>query len=328
MTARIPASLQQLALAGWCLVSLGLAGCFSVNEPPSPLELVDSGPPRDVEHPWADHVFPWAESDLWAFLQRPIAATADGTVFVLDHRDIFAVRDGVAEIYLSWEELNGAAGDSPIVAGLAVGPDQLLYVLIQGPTQGVYVSRGPAELTLLTAATDWDLPPALLRAVGVDSNGEVLVALRRAGVAHVWPGEARLLYEEAELFVDSSCSDVSFSVGSGRFYYIGGCVTNGMVIGRVDGGGIVATLTADAIEEQLDTPFLRVTSVAAHPDGGAVINVARDFVRVDVDGGFARLRSRPMLGVLGHDKGLAIDGSGAMYLASRERIYRLEPLPD
>ena len=268
---------------------------------------------------------------LWKGLGHASAIDSTERLFVSDGKIVYAIKDGVPEIYLSNADLKSATNnDLPGVASLDVGPDDRLYILDGSFPYNILVSQGPHDVALhLTVDADTlNWPPN----IGVESPDRILLVNGTGGLYEITPGSTKLVYEESTFQGGTSCGGEDFAVSQdGDFYYLPGCNGSPLLGGKTDGSGVAFIETVGDLK---GIYFWGFGGVAHHPKGGAVANLAEAAYYFDKSGTPTKLSMTPSMDTikgtgiavsLFHGRPIEVSPAGVIYLIGADRIYRATP---
>ena len=268
---------------------------------------------------------------LWKSLGHAAALDSTGRLFVSDGKVVYAIKDGVPSIYLTYAELKIAASDElPSIESLDVGPDDRLYILNGGGPYNILVSHGPhdAALHVTVGAGILQWPPS----IGVETPDRILIVNGTGGLYAITPGGTKLVYKESTFQGGTSCAYQDFTVSQdGELYYLPGCNGSPLLGGKTDGSGIDFVKEVGELQPNAFWPF---SGVAHHPQGGVVANLGEAAYYFDKSGNPTQLSMTPPMFTIettGGDEPLfrggliEVDLDGVIYLIGADRIYRATP---
>ena len=264
---------------------------------------------------------------LWKGLVHTSAIDSSGRLFVSDGEVVYAIKDGVPSIYLTYAELKTAASDDlPSISSLDVGPDDRLYILDGGAPYNILVSHGPhdAALHLAVASESLTWPDH----IGVESPDRVLLVTSEGGLYEVTVGGTKQVYTSSAFQNAMGCGVRDFAVTqNGYFYFLPGCTNSPILGGTTKGGSVDVLVTLADLDENYAWWF---GAVAHHPKGGAVANLTGTAYYLDASGKPTELSMNPAMSTIketGYDfplfdgRPIEVGASGEIYLIGSDRIY-------
>jgi hypothetical protein len=224
---------------------------------------------------------------------RPAAAINDrGEIFLTARTEILVATSDGLETYLSQAVLTAAVDGTPAIEDLDVGPDGRLYLLHISRPGTVLVSAAAGSVEVYGVTDDQQTGATHL---AVETPDRVHVRADN-GLRVVGPNGSELLYSADSIGGISSCGSTDLTVNEGFIYYLPGCNAGPMYGGATDGSGIDLIATQVGIEPDfLDTDERGSFAAVGRAAGGAIVNFRDAILRVNAEGSFSRVQTRPRL---------------------------------
>jgi hypothetical protein len=263
-------------------------------------------------------------------LERALAVSPDGTTFVTDGENVYAVRDGSPSLYLSGDELRAVSGSTRLgIEALAVGPDERLYALDRGAGEDIYVSGGPHRVEIFADVER--ICRSRPEMITVATADEVLVSCHRDGLVRVARDSVERIFTEEEFAGGGTdCAGEWLAAAGDQIFYASGCTGDDAFVGTTSSPRLELLLTSDRVESEiLEWGFAFFGGIAPHPTGGVVINADAALVHLDAD---ATLRQIPLEEPYDsrrsrdwHAAPIGVDASGRVHLLARDTLYTVVP---
>lgn len=269
----------------------------------------------------------WAEASLWTSLERMIAASATGEVYVSDGALVYQVVNGEPEVFLDTATLDyDEAFELP---GIAVDETGAVHVFVQTASGLVADHLFDAEgnsVQVLPITTD-----ARMRYPTVSRDGDEVYFVADDGLHQVVQGNDRIFVNLGDYGVDATdhCASEALAVGAENLYYLPGCDGSALYAGLLAGGYFDLLAEVSDVEGGVNyivgmNHYHGFEGIAPHPFGGVVMNFEQLLVRVLDDGSWELYDTSPWPGLVRqegspfHGAPVAVDQSSAYLLAENQ----------
>ena len=256
----------------------------------------------------------FAGPTIWTNLERVIATSRSGQVYVTDFERVFQVVDGEPKILLSSEAL--ALEESEELMGLAVDDTGNVHVFVQASNLSVAEDHifdadgNPVEERPIAENTSLHYPT-------VSPEGDEVFYIESDGMHRSVDGTDELFLDAVALgggSLGSSCGAEALTIGPEHIYYMPGCTGSPVYFGPRDGSSFGLLAEDEDIQEGVNgllegDPSVGFSGMIAHPDGGVIMNMEQLLVWIHDDGSWQLLSTAPWLGE-------AVEGNGSVFLSA------------